>query len=141
MADGCGTRKGHAVTPLDEEWKCGLARRDLDAGAAPAYAPPSRGVPKPRNDGQTESPSDCVDRIRSDRPSERASGTGGGDPSPERGLISGLPIGDGDEFHVAVAKRDDPVRRAPGRMSSTRDGGQPVARFDLGPREGEVGNG
>lgn len=136
---GCGKR--HAIGPLDEKRQPRLAGRDINACGAPSNELASRGGPIAGQDWQTEAASDGLDPIGSDRPAEGTPGSRTGDPSPEGGLGCRLGIDDRYQLDVGVAKRDDPVLGAPGRVAATFNGSQAVPRFDLGRGMGEVGNG
>jgi hypothetical protein len=87
------------------------------------------------NDGLAQPVSDGIDQVRSNGPAKRASGNRRGNPLPKGCPTRGLAIGDRDELEIGVAGRDNPVRRAPRRMTSTLNGRQPIPLHEPGRLE------
>jgi hypothetical protein len=138
MLDGRGSGEGRAISPLNEEREPGLAYGGVDADAAPGEEDPVRIDSRPWDDGLAQTIADGVDRVRSNGPAEQATWDRGGDPSPEGALTRDLCVDDRDELQIGIAERDDPIRRAPRRMTSALNGCEPVARPELGRPERQV---
>src|SRR6476620_1486788 len=138
MVDGRGSGQGHAISPLDEEREPSLVCGDVGAHTAPADDRSARCHSRTGMDGLAQPASDGIDRVCSNGPAKQAPRCRSGDPLPEGGPSRSLTVGYRHKLEIAVAERDDPVRRAPRWMTTALDRGQPIARLEPGCLERQV---